>query len=201
MLTPKLPRPRATNWILIMGVIDFAQAEKVIDFAQAEKVIDFAQAEKVIDFKGLPNVIDFAPASSSDDPPADNLFYLTNDDTKVVTVSVKKNSAAAPTLTLEISKDGKNWTTLGQTSVTVLSVEIPVGGKVYMRSATGTAWGSSYISRYNAFSSTGLFGAHGSIMELLGQTELVAYSCSGMFYGCTNYVGGLLLLPNVLRLY
>ena len=111
-------------------------------------------------------------------------FYLTNDDVNPVTVSITKNNANAPTISLQVSDDAVNWTTLGDTSTTPLDIVIPVGGRKYLRSVTDSGWGEG--NYYNSFSCTGLFGAHGSIMSLLGYDTLKGDDCYHMFHGCTS---------------
>lgn len=114
-----------------------------------------------------------------------DLFYLTNDDTTPITVSIRKaNNEFAPTISLETSDDGATWTTLGDTSTTALNITIPVGGKKYLRSISGNAWGN--VANGNTFSSTGRFGAHGNIMKLLGYDALKGRDCEFMFENCSN---------------
>ena len=133
-------------------------------------------------WRGNP-VVDYNPGGSPVPPaPVTGPFYLTNDDTVPVAVSVTKSDEYAPTISLEVSDDGNTWTTLGDTSETPLSFTIPVGGRKYLRSISANAWAND-IS-FNKFSSTGVFGAHGSVMELLGYDTLKGYDCKGMFYAC-----------------
>lgn len=113
----------------------------------------------------------------------EDYFYLTNDDTSTITISITKHSGSAPTVSLEVSDNGTSWTTLGDTSETPLSFTIPVGGRKYIRSTSKNAW--TYAD-YNSFSSTGRFGAHGSIMALLGYDTLKGYDCYRMFDQCAN---------------
>ena len=109
----------------------------------------------------------------------DTKFHITNDDVNPITVSIKKGNEDAPTITLQVSDNGTSWTTLGNTSTTALNITIPVGGKKYIRSTSANAWGNSKGN--NQFLSTGLYGAHGDIMTLLGYDTLKGYDCQSMF--------------------
>ena len=108
-------------------------------------------------------------------------FYITNDDTKEITVTIRKYGGSAPTIALQVSDDGDTWTDLGSTSTTALNITLGVGARKYIRSVTDSAWGN--LSAYNGFRSAGLFGAHGNIMTLLGYDTLKGYDCIQMFKG------------------
>ena len=121
--------------------------------------------------------------------PVSEPFYLTNEDTQQITVSIKKigtNATNAPTITLQVSDDGNTWTSLGNSSTTALNITIPVGGKKYLRSTSANAWCNNNGNRTQFSTSTGKFGARGSIMTLLGYNTLKGYDCQYMFQGCTG---------------
>lgn len=111
-------------------------------------------------------------------------FYFYNPNDTAITVQVKKSYWTAPTITLETSTDNETWTALGNTSDTALDISIPAKSRVYLRSTSANAWGSS--SYQNSFSCASRFEAHGSIMTLLGYDTLKGYDCDNMFAYCTG---------------
>lgn len=93
-------------------------------------------------------------------------FYLENTGTSAKTATIKKNNSNAPTLTIQKSSDKINWTNVGTTSTTALSISVPAKSKVYLRCDT-TAWaiydnGNNY---YNTISYSEIVG--GNTMSLL----------------------------------
>lgn len=118
-------------------------------------------------------------------------FHLTNEDVNTVTISIVKNNSNAPTISLQYKYDGgTSWTTLGNTSTTALTITIPVGKVLYLRSTSERVWGWQLngVNCYNYFSSDGLFGAHGNITTLLGYEWMQGYDCYRMFYNCDKLV-------------
>ena len=90
-------------------------------------------------------------------------FYVENITDANETLSIVKSNASAPTITIEISTDRTNWSTLGTTSTTALTRTITPGEKLYMR-ASGYQWGSN-SSNYHKI--TGVSKVGGNIMSLL----------------------------------
>ena len=60
-------------------------------------------------------------------------------------VSIIKTNINAPTLTIEKSTDGINWSTMGSTSTTAITSGIPANGKLYLRCST-RCWSKQYQS-------------------------------------------------------
>ena len=100
--------------------------------------------------------------------PTLNWFYLEDASGAANTVSIKKiRNEGAPTLTIETSTNGTTWTTLGNTSLTALNINVPAGGKVYVR-CNAANWSSDSALEYNCFNTaTGDFNVGGNIMSLL----------------------------------
>lgn len=91
-------------------------------------------------------------------------FYVENLTGANNTLSIAKNNNNAPTVTVEYSTDEQNWATLGRTSRTPLTYNIPAGGRVYLR-ANANAWGNT--SQYNKITASGNYAVGGNIMSLL----------------------------------
>ena len=93
-------------------------------------------------------------------------FYIENLSGSSNTISIKKYTTNAPTLTIQKSTDGTTWENMGTTSTGNLSATIPSNGKLYLRCSTNS-WATS-TTYYNYFSSaSGNFGIGGNIMSLL----------------------------------
>lgn len=124
-------------------------------------------------------------------------FYVEDDSGSANTISLVKNDASAPTLTIETSSDGQNWSTLGQTSTTALDIQVPANGKVYVRCNTNT-WCQriNNVNAANIFSSTSAFKVGGNIMSLLYGSNFTGNETTfptvdervfqNMFNGCTT---------------
>lgn len=94
----------------------------------------------------------------------------------------------APSVSLEYSTDGENWSpfVVGTTTVTLANV----GDKAYVRatSAGNTGMGTS-SSNYNKFVMTGKIAASGNVDTLLdqnGNTTLTSYCYANLFNGCAS---------------
>ena len=100
--------------------------------------------------------------------PALNWFYVEDASGAANTVSIVKNDANAPTLTIETSTNGYTWTTLGSTSTTALNISVPANGKVYVR-CNANVWCQrvNNVDAANKFSATGNFKVGGNVMSLL----------------------------------
>lgn len=130
-------------------------------------------------------------------------FYVEDASGSVNTLSIKKESSTAPTLTIEKSNDGTTWTSMGNTSTTAISVTVPANSKIYLRCST-TAWGGSGFGEYNVISCSGSFNVGGNIMSLLYGSSFTGdessfpsgstYSFSGLFY----YSGKIVSASNLL---
>lgn len=95
-------------------------------------------------------------------------FYLEDTSGNGNTVSITKNNSNAPTLTIQKSTDGVNWSTMGTTSTTAITAAVPANGKLYLR-CNATSWGSGAQGQNNVISTTGYHNINvgGNIMSLL----------------------------------
>lgn len=95
-------------------------------------------------------------------------FYLEDTSGNGNTVSITKNNSNAPTLTIQKSTDGVNWSTMGTTSTTAITAAVPANGKLYLR-CNATSWGSGAQDQNNVISTTGYHNINvgGNIMSLL----------------------------------
>lgn len=101
------------------------------------------------------------------DKDATTPFFVRDVSGAANTLSIVKSDSGAPTISIQTSADGVNWTTLGNTSTTALTVTIPANGRVYLRSASAvTAWASS-SSSYNKITASGNHHIGGNILSLL----------------------------------
>ncbi len=80
-------------------------------------------------------------------------------------VSIKKYNGSAPTVRVEYSFDKTTWQSLGSTSLTALTINVPAGGKVWLR-ASVNRWASS-LGIYNCITSSSPSNVGGNIMSLL----------------------------------
>jgi hypothetical protein len=105
------------------------------------------------------------------------------------TISMTANGLA-PTVYLETSTDGINWSdfTVGSTTITLSNV----GDKVYFRAKQDNNVFATSTSKYNKFVMTGKIAASGNINTLLKADGSVVdltgrnYCYSNMFRGCTS---------------
>ena len=72
----------------------------------------------------------------------------------------------SPTITIEKSLDGKNWTSMGSTSTTAITASIPANGKLYLRCNTAS-WAGTNVFSHNSIKATGSHKVGGNIMSLL----------------------------------
>lgn len=105
-------------------------------------------------------------------------------------VSIKKAATDAPTIPIEYSWDKTTWQSLGSTSTTALTINVPAGGKVWLRaSATQWASGGYFDYNYNYIVTSSSCNVGGNIMSLLygdtftGQLQFPSTSTTYIFYG------------------
>lgn len=93
-------------------------------------------------------------------------FYVENTTTSNQTLSIKKNDEDAPTLAIYKSTDKLNWSLLGYTSTTAITLRITPSQKVYLRCNTNN-WSVilSQIAHSNQIFGVSKVG--GNIMSLL----------------------------------
>ena len=107
-------------------------------------------------------------------------FYVEDMSGSENILSINKISDNAPTLTIEMSRDGVNWSTLGTTSTTAISTSIPTYGRVYLRCNT-SGWSTNYGNAINRIYCSQSCRVGGNIMSLL--------------YG-SNFVGNEVIFPS-----
>lgn len=100
--------------------------------------------------------------------PASVPFYVEDVSGEENILSIVKSNNNAPTVTVEYSTDRQNWQTLGTTSTTALTYNIPANGRVYLR-ANATTWCAyaSFTFRYNKILASKNHAVGGNIMSLL----------------------------------
>lgn len=92
-------------------------------------------------------------------------FYIEDISGQSNTITIKKlYSSSAPTITVEKSTDGVNWTSMGTSSTTGRSATIPANGKLYLR-CNATTWSTAQDP--NCIESSGNVSVGGNIMSLL----------------------------------
>ena len=135
-------------------------------------------------------------------------FYIEDINGSDNTLTIKKNSSSASTLTIEKSLDGTNWSSMGSTSTTGITATVPANGKLYLRCSTDT-WGKyagSWTYYYNSINCSGRFNTGGNIMSLLYGSNFTGeettfpsgstYTFYNLFNGATTLVSAEnLLLP------
>lgn len=116
---------------------------------------------------------------------------------------IVKNNSNAPTLSIETSTDGTNWSTLGETSTTSLNFLLNKGERRYIRCKTN-AWGNyvSYTDVCNTIHSDEPYTVGGNIMSLLygsdftGEETAFPVSREYVFYGLFAPLQGSYQTPN-----
>lgn len=93
-----------------------------------------------------------------------NYFYFQDVSGESNTIILKKKGSSAPTVTLEYSRDGRNWNTWGSSSESGLSLSLPANSKVYLR-GTNSTFGNFDSSNY--FDCTKSYKVGGDITTLL----------------------------------
>jgi len=92
-------------------------------------------------------------------------FYVEDMSGSENTLSINKISDYAPTLTIEMSRDGINWSTMGSTSKTAITASIPAYGRVYLRCNT-SSWCAN-LGEANCIYCSQSYRVGGNIMSLL----------------------------------
>ena len=101
-------------------------------------------------------------------PMSEHYFFVEDLSGEENTLSIKKNNNDAPTVAVEYSTDEQNWQTLGTTSRTALTYNIPANGRVYLR-ANATNWAKESGSEitYNGIKSNKNYKVGGNLLSLL----------------------------------
>lgn len=93
-------------------------------------------------------------------------FFVENPNNSSFNVTIKKNNAYAPTLTVQHSTDKTNWSSI-TTSTTEQSIQVPANGRVYFR-CDCNGWSSTDGNiYYNRIDFTGNGNVGGNIMSLI----------------------------------
>ena len=145
-------------------------------------------------------------------PPGPDLtepFYIESRG-QAMDVNIEKSDSLAPTVRVEYSFDKTTWQSLGSTSTTALTINVPAGGKVWLRANTNK-WAVK-VAYYNYITTSTQSNVGGNIMSLLygdtftGQHEFpsttISYIFSGLFQNDVTGIGNIvdaskLLLPAV----
>lgn len=132
-------------------------------------------------------------------------FFVKDESGVTNTFRIKKNHTNAPTLNIETSTDGTNWSTLGSTSTSALTVSIPARQRLYVR-CTSNPWSTS-DSYYNSITCAGNYSVGGNIASLRSGSSFTgnetsfgsrayAYAFGCVFYGSTTLIDAKdLILP------
>lgn len=131
-------------------------------------------------------------------PGNNSYFHIKNMTTHDGTLSIAKSVTDAPSVTVQYSFNGTNWTTLGTTTTTPLELNVPKHTKVYLR-ATANAWANA--DGYNSITMDVEHRISGNIMSLLAGssfdgTETVistARAFQKLFYNDTMLVDASML--------
>ena len=89
-------------------------------------------------------------------------------------LSIVKATNDAPTLTVQKSTDGVNWSNMGSASTTAITATIPANGKLYLR-CTANAW-SLYSYNSNRIKASARHNIGGNILSLLYGANFKQYS-------------------------
>ena len=103
--------------------------------------------------------------------PSNSYFYVEDASGSNNTVTIKKvrdsdEHYITPTITVYYSTDQINWTSMGSTSTTGITVTIPANTKVYFR-ATANTWSSVHTNYCNIFDIGGNCRVGGNVMSLI----------------------------------
>lgn len=161
-----------------------------IDFDKVNSILINGTEVKSIDINGVE-----AWRSQAVEP-----FYVEDITGLSNMLTIKKDDAFSPTIQVYYSKDGIEWNSMGSTSTSGISVEVPGRSKIYLK-ATANAWGSS-ISVCNTINVSGAHIVGGNIMSLLYGDDFLnkpiskAYAFVRLFNGdATLNDAGRLILP------
>ena len=98
-------------------------------------------------------------------PSTTQYFYIEDLSGADNTIILRKSYTGAPTVTLEYSKDEKNWSVWGQTANDDnLTLSLQANSKIYFR-GTNNVFANS--DQYNYFRCTGKFGVGGDVTTLI----------------------------------
>ena len=132
----------------------------------------------------------------------DTYFYVQDITGSTNTLYIVKENSSAPSLAIEYSMDEETWSSLGTTSTSSLTVQIPANGKVYLR-CNCTAWAT--LDYNNKIYAANAFNVGGNILSLIygssfiGQTTMkntyTYYVFKGIFTSSGVVDASNLLLP------
>lgn len=108
------------------------------------------------------------------DDPYSEPFYVEDISGADNTLSIVKATSSAPTLTVQKSTDGVNWSNIGSTSTTAITATIPANSKLYLRCTTN-AW-SLYSYNSNRIKASARHNIGGNILSLLYGANFKQYS-------------------------
>ena len=100
-------------------------------------------------------------------PTPTGYFYVEDISGSNNTLNIQKAVPTAPTIEVFYSTDQQNWTSMGSTSTTPITVTVPANSKLYLKATTNCWCNSSNMNQYNSINATGGFNIGGNIMSLL----------------------------------
>lgn len=117
-------------------------------------------------------------------------FFVENLSNETASVSIKKQTAAAPSIEVFYSTNRRNWTSMGTSATNPgISTTLAPGKRMYLK-ATTSAWGTS-LTAYNWISVNKTFRIGGNILSLTKGDSYKSYTTLG-----ANYIFTSLFLGN-----
>ena len=116
--------------------------------------------------------------------PENDYFYVEDASGSANTLTIEKNAGnSTPTITVYYSTDQTNWSLLGNTSTTGLTLNIPADSKVYLK-ATTNYWTVAYSNNNNWIGCSADFNIGGNIMSLIAGDN---FPNANLVDGTNNY--------------
>ena len=127
-------------------------------------------------------------ASFKEAQPQPDYFYVEDISGSNNTLSIKKSNTSAPTIEVFKSEDGQNWSSMGSTSTTPITVTIPSNGKVYLKCTTNS-WAANRFNTSNVITASGSHRIGGKIMSLLkgDNYEGATFDSSNTYAFCRSF--------------
>ena len=127
-------------------------------------------------------------ASFKEAQPQPDYFYVEDISGSNNTLSIKKSNTSAPTIEVFKSEDGQNWSSMGSTSTTPITVTIPSNGKVYLKCTTNS-WTANRFNTSNVITASGSHRIGGKIMSLLkgDNYEGATFDSSNAYAFCRSF--------------
>lgn len=128
----------------------------------------------------LPNAV--KGVSAGNDKPLDPLnvhcpFFIKNESADVAQIRIYKRNNDSPSIEIDISKNARDWETIGTTSTNGLYINILPDSRLYLRAETSSWSSASDVEHANSFSVDKTYSIGGNLLSLLyggefdGQTD------------------------------